>query len=55
MEKACGLLRLSSHRVSEIAEQCGFNSIFSFSRAFRTTYGISPLAYRRGDKPKERK
>jgi AraC-like DNA-binding protein len=54
MEKACGLLRLSSHRVSDVAEQCGFNSIFSFSRAFRTTYGISPLAYRRGDKPKEK-
>lgn len=48
MEKACGLLRLSSCRVSEIAEQCGFNSIFSFSRAFRTTYGISPMAYRHG-------
>jgi transcriptional regulator GlxA family with amidase domain len=48
MEKACGLLRLSSRRVAEIAEQCGFNSIFSFSRAFRSTYGISPMAYRRG-------
>lgn len=54
MEKACGLLRLSSSRVSEIAEQCGFNSIFSFSRAFRTAYGISPLAYRRGGRPKRR-
>ena len=48
MEKACGLLRLSPHRVSEVAEECGFNSIFSFSRAFRTAYGIAPLAYRRG-------
>jgi len=55
MEKACGLLRLSPNRVSEIAEQCGFNSIFSFSRAFSTTYGISPLAYRRGDRPQRRK
>jgi AraC-like DNA-binding protein len=51
MEKACGLLRLSSSRVSEIGEQCGFNSIFSFSRAFRTCYGLSPLAYRRGGRP----
>ncbi|MEO6002204.1 MAG: helix-turn-helix transcriptional regulator [Opitutus sp.] len=52
LEKACGLLRLSPNRVTEIAEQCGFNSIFSFSRAFRSTYGVSPLAYRRGDRPK---
>lgn len=55
MEKACGLLRLSASRVSEIAEQCGFNSIFSFSRAFRTTYGLSPLAYRRGGRVQRRR
>lgn len=51
LEKACGLLRLSDARVSEVAEQCGFNSIFSFSRAFRGAYGISPLKYRRSDGP----
>jgi len=49
LEKACGLLRLSRRRVSEIGEVCGFTSIYSFSRAFRSAYGISPLAYRRGD------
>jgi len=48
MEKACSLLRLSRQRISEISEQCGFNSIFSFSRSFRKTYGISPMAYRHG-------
>jgi AraC-like DNA-binding protein len=46
LEEACGLLRLGPQRVSEIAEQCGFASIYSFSRAFRTAYGVSPLAYR---------
>lgn len=46
LEQACGLLRLGPQRVSEIAELCGFSSIFSFSRAFRTSYGVSPLAYR---------
>ena len=51
LEKACGLLRLSSNRVTEIAELCGFNSIFSFSRAFHMAYGIAPMAYRKGDKP----
>jgi AraC-like DNA-binding protein len=47
MEKARGLLLFSSARVSDIAEQCGFNSIFSFSRSFRTAFGVPPLAYRR--------
>jgi AraC-like DNA-binding protein len=46
LERACGLLRLGPQRVSEIAEQCGFASIYSFSRAFRLAYGVSPLAYR---------
>jgi len=46
LEQACGLLRLGPQRVSEIAEQCGFASIYSFSRAFRLAYGVSPLAYR---------
>ena len=46
LEQACGHLRLGPHRVSEIAELCGFSSIFSFSRAFRVAYGVSPLAYR---------
>lgn len=46
LEQACGLLRLGPQRVSEIAEQCGFGSIYSFSRAFRVAYGVSPLAFR---------
>lgn len=46
LEQACGLLRLGPQRVSEIAEQCGFGSIYSFSRAFRTAYGVSPLTFR---------
>lgn len=47
LERACGLLRLTSNRVSEIAEQCGFSSIYHFSRAFRMAHGMSPLEYRR--------
>jgi AraC-like DNA-binding protein len=50
LEKACGLLRLSQRRVTEIAELCSFASIYSFSRAFRTAYGVSPMAYRHGDR-----
>ena len=51
LERACGLLRLTPNRVSELAEQCGFNSIYSFSRAFRTAYGMSPVAYRQSVGP----
>jgi len=47
LERACGLLRLGQGRVTEIAELCGFTSIYSFSRAFRAAYSVSPLAYRR--------
>ncbi len=46
LEQACGHLRLGPQRVSEIAELCSFSSIYSFSRAFRVAYGVSPLAYR---------
>ena len=52
LEKACGLLRLSQNRVTEIADLCGFSSIYSFSRAFRSAYGVSPMAYRQGDGPR---
>jgi AraC-like DNA-binding protein len=54
LEKACGMLRLGQSRVTEIAELCGFNSIYSFSRAFRTAYGVSPMAFRRGARPARR-
>lgn len=50
LEQACGLLRLGPQRVSEVAEQCGFGSIYSFSRAFRLAYGVSPLAFRHSGK-----
>ncbi|AWI10073.1 AraC family transcriptional regulator [Ereboglobus luteus] len=48
LEKARGLLRLSTRRVTEIAEMCGFSSVYTFSRAFHTAYGVAPLNYRKG-------
>jgi AraC-like DNA-binding protein len=51
LERACGLLRLTPNRVTEIAEQCGFNSIYSFSRAFNAAFGQSPVAYRQSVGP----
>lgn len=47
LERARGLLKMSPARVSEVAEQCGFASLFSFSRAFKQRYGESPLACRK--------
>lgn len=55
MEKACGLLRLSTNRVSDISELCGFSSVYSFSRAFSTAYGLSPRAYRQAGVPAVKK
>ncbi len=53
LEKACGLLSLSQRRVTEIAELCSFTSIYSFSRAFHTAYGVSPMGYRHGDRARK--
>jgi AraC-like DNA-binding protein len=47
LEQARGLLRQTPNRVLEVAEICGFNSSYSFSRAFRSAYGLSPMEYRR--------
>ena len=47
LERARGLLRMSSARIGEVAEQCGYGSLFSFSRAFQKAYGQAPSAFRR--------
>jgi AraC-like DNA-binding protein len=47
LERARGLLRMSPARISEVAEQCGFSSLYSFSRAFSARYGISPSECRK--------
>lgn len=43
MEAATQLLK--EYSVSEVSQLLGFSSIYSFSRAFRNTYGNSPLKY----------
>ena len=48
IQKACRLLRLTGLRIGAIADQCGFDSVYSFSRTFKTACGISPRAYRQG-------
>lgn len=50
LEKTARLLKFSSHSISEVAMECGFSSPSTFSRAFKQYFGISPSAYREGEK-----
>jgi AraC-like DNA-binding protein len=44
--KACSLLHGTALTITQIAEQCGFESVYSFSRTFKTSRGLSPRSYR---------
>lgn len=47
---ACGILESSpSIPITELAEQCGYNSLSNFYRAFRQLTGKSPNEYRKGN------
>lgn len=46
LERAAEMLRDSGHRISEIAELCGFVATEHFSRSFKREFGLSPRAYR---------
>jgi AraC-like DNA-binding protein len=47
IRQACILLRFSSKTISEIAEECGFDNRYYFSRIFKQTRGYSPAEFRR--------
>lgn len=47
MELACCLLKDNKKRIEEISEQLGYSDICSFSKYFKSYFGISPSAYRR--------
>ena len=44
--KASSLLHSTRLSVTEVAEACGFESVYAFSRAFKALRGHSPRAYR---------
>jgi AraC-like DNA-binding protein len=44
---AAMLQQADAPRVGEVAEACGFSSVFAFSRAFRAAQGVSPRAFQR--------
>jgi len=47
LQYSCELLHGTKLRISEIAQKCGYDSVFSFSRAFHKAYQFSPSVYRR--------
>ncbi len=47
VQKACALLRgQSALRISDVADACGFSSLYSFSRTFRAVIGCPPKTFR---------
>ncbi len=50
IEAAQNLLLKSSHPVARIAELVGYESPFYFSRQFKAKVGLSPSAFRRGER-----
>lgn len=46
IHRACGLLHSTDLNMTQVAEECGFNSVFSFSRTFRSVTGKAPTRFR---------
>lgn len=55
LTKARELLRYSDMSVTQIAEALGFKSLHHFSKAFHQFAGVSPMAYKSGRFPTEKK
>jgi AraC-like DNA-binding protein len=47
LQEACRLLIETSDSISEVANACGFEDEFYFSRCFRRQFGIPPRSYRK--------
>ena len=47
LTKAEEALKHTSDSISEIAYRCGFTSLSTFSKVFKTTYGDNPTTYRK--------
>lgn len=50
LEKAAELLAITDKRVSDIAFDCGFNDLATFTKSFGDKYHVSPTAYRQEQK-----
>ena len=47
LQKAVRMLGSGTSLVSEVAEQCGFDSLAAFSRCFKREFGISPSEFQK--------
>lgn len=47
LQYSCELLHGTKLSIGKVADLCGYESAFSFTRAFSKTYHLSPTAYRR--------
>jgi AraC family transcriptional activator of mtrCDE len=47
MTLACRLLRETSHTLTDIAAEVGYQSDASFAKAFRSSVGLTPGQWRR--------
>lgn len=47
LAKSCDLLRDKNKRILDVALDCGFGSHESFTKSFKSAYGITPQAYRK--------
>lgn len=47
LKKACELIAETDIHLTEIALECGFDTLPAFSRAFKREYGMAPSEYRR--------
>ncbi|MGN1236644.1 MAG: AraC family transcriptional regulator, partial [Bacteroidaceae bacterium] len=50
MEQACELLRETDMKINQICHKLGIKDQFYFSRLFSKVIGVSPSAYRKGNK-----
>lgn len=50
LEAACQLIAEGTLKMTEIAETLNYSSLYSFSRAFKETFGVSPKQYEKQKK-----
>ncbi|MEX8987182.1 helix-turn-helix domain-containing protein, partial [Salmonella enterica] len=49
LSRSATLLKLTSQSVTDIAFRMGFDSVQSYSREFKKTFGVNPNNYRKAD------
>ena len=50
IKKACELLTESRFNINEIAEKCGFSSVYHFCRAFKNHMSVTPTEYAKSNR-----